>query len=163
MWAGIPAGRARELIDTVIALGRLENRCAALVVKKRFSGAIRNFYHNDVFIRAAIGAGGAADTGIVVNDHRQIIPGALNRTGRATDQADRIVAMHAGMGDHHSPMSGPGPDKAGITIMGSGARAHAIIAPCTAKQIDHHPPGAVDKSTFHQKLHKTAWGVVFLL
>src|SRR5207249_1166598 len=103
-------------------------------------------------IGASLGAGAAANAGVIVDDNLAADRAAMNGAGGAADHADRIHTVHAGIGDHEPVVLMPMPQKAGITVMGGGAGAHAVIAAGATVQVHHHGGGGIEKTVVHQKL-----------
>ena len=57
-----------RLIDAEIAFGRLHDRRAGRLVKDEAAVFVSNVDHANVVVRTIVGAGGAADAGVVVDD-----------------------------------------------------------------------------------------------
>ena len=92
-------GGTAVLLHTQVALGCFQDRQRSLVYQLTLL-LVEHFYDPDVFIRATLSAGRAADTGLVVDiDHSGFLI-ACDGSGGTTDHADRIQTMHTGMGDH---------------------------------------------------------------
>ena len=104
MWTGPGACRPAGQACAEIALGRLANGRPCRFILHRQTVQVSDFDQSDVVVGARIRTGAAADAGLVVDMHVAKGQVALDRAGRATDQADRINAMHAGMGDHQVVM-----------------------------------------------------------
>ena len=79
----------------------------------------------------------------------------MDGSGGALNHADRIRAMHAGIGNHELIVDRPMSEKTGIIIVRGGTGSDTIIAPCATIQVDHHGGCAIDESTFDKKLQQT--------
>ena len=72
----------------------------------------------------------------------------MDGSSGTTEQADRILAMHARLGDHEGSVGRAVAEETGIVVMGRGTRAYAIVAAGAAVEVDDHGRGAVEESMF---------------
>src|SRR5206468_8900091 len=123
-----------------------------LLIQVERAAGLADLHHLNVLIGTVLGAGGPADTRVVVDDHLAADRAAMDRASRATDHADRIHTVHAGIGDHEAVVLVAVAQKAWIVVMGGSAGAHAVIAAGATVQVHHHGSGAVEETIVHEKL-----------
>jgi hypothetical protein len=63
---------------------------------------------------------------------------ANDRAGWTADHANRVVTLHARLGELQSVVNESLTYEPGVAIVGGGTGFHAIVAPGAAVQIDHH-------------------------
>ena len=73
---------------------------------------------------------------------------------RTVDQADRIDAMHTGIGDHHIEMSCPVAYESRIAIMSRGASPDAVVAIDAAVGVNDHRRCAIDDAVIDKKVEQ---------
>ena len=76
-----------------------------------------------------------------------------DRSGRTTDHAHRVHAMHASIGNHEIAQLRSVSDESWIVIVGRGASTHAIVATRTTIGIDQHGLRSVHEALVQQELH----------
>ena len=76
----------------------------------------------------------------------------MNRSRRAADHADRILALHAGVSDHVVFMDRAVANKSRIVVVAIGTGANTLVAPCATIKVDHHGGCTIDKPSFDQVL-----------
>ncbi len=119
MRAGSLACRASVVIDAQVALGCLHDGLS--FVRIHHDGvvlrAIPDFDHADVVVRATRGAHRAADAGEIVDHDLTALLGSVDGSRGTPDHADRIDAMHAGVGDHVVAQDRAVPDESRIVLV----------------------------------------------
>ena len=144
-----------QLLHAKITLGRFQDWFVGLLINQRDSGAILDFDHQDIAVRTTIGTGAATDAGIIVDGHIASFAITTNRAGRATNHANRVQAMHAGVGHHPVIMFGALPYESRIIVVCRCTRPDTIITSRATIQVDHHRLFAIDESVFNQEFQQS--------
>jgi hypothetical protein len=152
MGTGALAGRPSGLVNTEIAFGRLENRQAIGFFNHRLASRVMNRHHLDTAVGTAVGARAATDAGLFIdrNDSGTAFAGDCAR--RATDHADRVLAMHAGTGKHPVVKDDSLADKTGVAIVRRRAGSDTIIAAGASIQVNHHCLRSVHQAVLNDTL-----------
>ena len=119
----------------------------------RIAVFIAHFDHANGVVRTIVRARLATDARALVDDYLAAESVAVNRAGRAANHANRVRAMHAGIGDHDVPVDRAVAQETRIVVVRGRAGAHAIVATRATIQINHHRRRAVEKAILRQKLH----------
>ena len=151
---GILAGGSGYLIDTQITFGGFDDWLAGFLISEEVTFLVANLDHADVLIGAAVRAGSATDTRVVVDDDLPTFGVAMDRAGRAADHAYRIRAVHARVGHHEMTDTWSMTNEPGVIVVGRGAASYAIVTTRTTVEVDHHGCGAIDESSLNQLLQK---------
>src|SRR5260370_41940230 len=104
MGAGPLAGGPAPLVDAQVALGRLDDGLIGLFIDEGIAVRVPDLHQADGVVGTVAGAGTAADAGHVVDRYDPLLQVPVDGPGRTVDHADRILAVHAGVGDHVMPV-----------------------------------------------------------
>ena len=119
-------GRSTDVVDAEVAFCCLLHRLV-LFVEDELSATIPDVHHMYILVGAAVGAHRAADAGKIIDEDLAAILVAVDRAGRTLEHADRIDAMHTGIGDHQVGFAVPVTDKARIVVMTRCTCTDAVI------------------------------------
>ena len=107
---------AAVIFDTEIALRRLRDGFHFLIHEK-FAALVACLNHANGIVGTIRKTGFAADARRGIYDHLSGKRLAVNGTGRTANHADRISAMHAGIGDHQTSGARPMTQKPRIIVV----------------------------------------------
>ena len=156
------AGRtADHLIGTKVALGGFHYRSMGLLIKDEGALFIANFNHLNIVIGTTVRTGGAANACGVIDNHLSFKGISVNSSGGASDHADRVSAVHTGVGNHVTAELPSLSDKARVIVVCRGAGTDTVIAPGAAIKVYNHRCRSVDETVFDQQFHDKISGLAF--
>lgn len=99
MRTSVLTGRAAGLLDAEVTFGCFKNRLEILIYQE-LTFVRSHLDHTDRLVGAIRRTGAAADAGGRIDHDFSAETGAVNRPSRASDHANRIHAVHAGVRNH---------------------------------------------------------------
>ena len=100
MGASPHTGRATRVGITKIAFCSLEDGLLCVRIDDNVAVRAANFDHADIVVGTRRCTGRTADTGVIIDNNTATDLTAVNGAGGTADHADRIRAMHTGIGHH---------------------------------------------------------------
>ena len=118
------------------------------------SRSVAHLNHADVVIGTAHRTGITADAGEIVYYDLTTFLVTMDRPSRASDHANWISTMHAGIGDHVMAHGFAMPNESWVVIVAGGASSDTFIAARATIQVYYHRRGSVHKTVLDDKLYK---------